>query len=247
MKIKSLKSTNKLVRGAVYEALALYNNNSKKLNHFSPYVIININGYPYRTSTSNIKNEDGSDLPEINWECEVYKDMKANSGQYLNTDDVKIGDYVTPRNNTLKSLIIGRKYKVTNVQKIKHESISKYSKEWVETKISIEGSNRLYSAFTFKKCSVSESRNINLNEVLGQPTDLEKANTTVRKIETFSDTDRDRILISVLMTAVLDRSRNNMSIMQWAVKKIGSRYSVIESDFDNLLDNTIKSIVERFD
>jgi hypothetical protein len=54
------------------------------------------------------------------------------------------------------------------------------------------------------------------------------------------------MLTKILFTASLDPNRNNMTIVEWACNKIGTNLSLTESDFEPIINKSIKSILDKW-
>jgi len=48
----------------------------------------------------------------------------------------------------------------------------------------------------------------------------------------------------MVMESATDRYRNQKSVLDWAVEKTGSKYSLKIEDFDPILELSLKSILE---
>jgi hypothetical protein len=241
--MKAICKTNnikRLVKGAIYEVHKF----STPLKG-TPRVWVDINGSICSFSMSNFKLENGENFPATDWTSDYYKQLSAEYTQTRIDNSIKKGDYVVYRRNSHKNLVINSKYKVTDVREVTHKGYG--SSTWTELEIQVEGSNRFYKRYSFRKCSVQESREISLGEVLGEETGVSKIlGKDERKIDKYDDETKERMLTKILFTASLDPNRNNMTIVQWACNKVGTNLSLIESDFEPIINKSIKSILDKW-
>lgn len=247
MKVISTSNTKRLVKGAVYEVLKL-DNLSMSGKNFRPSVIIKLNDVLSRSfSVKSFKLEDGSDLPEINWESDEWKEKTTDWSQgRIQPDNIKKGDYVVYRKNSHKNLIYGKKYKVEDINVINHKNTwGTSTHNWTEVQIKVEGSSRFYKSYSFRKCTPQEARDISLNVLFDQETGVEKVDENIRKIDKYDEVTKEKLLIKILLSSMLDSNRNNMSVTQWAINKIATQYSLKESDFTNLMNCTLETLITK--
>lgn len=247
MKVISKSNTKRLVKGAVYEVLKL--ENLKTPNNFRCSVIIKLNETLSKSfNTKSFALEDGTDLPEINWESDEWKDQTTNWRQgRITHDNIKKGDYVVYNRNSHKGLIFGKKYKVEEVNIVNHKNTwgGNTSHNWTEVQIKVEGSSRFYKSYSFRKCTPQESRDITLNVLFDEETGLEKVDKNVRKIDKYDESTKEQLLIKILLSSMLDSNRNNMSVIEWAIHKIANQYSLKESDFTGLMSYDLITIISK--
>lgn len=250
MRVICIGNTKRLVKGAIYDVMRLDNlDTSKGKSYFRPRILIKLN--ETLSGGFNIKNfklEDGSPIPEMNWESSEWqsKSIDWNHGR-IKEDNIKKGDYVIYTRNSHKSLVQGKKYKVDDINIVKHKTNwgGTSHTSWVEVEIKIEGSSRFYKTYSFRKCTPQEARDIALNVLFDEETGVEKVDKNIRKIDKYESSVKEQILIKVLLSAALDSNRNNMSIVQWAISKTAPQYSLQESDFTSLLNNPLITILNK--
>ena len=153
---------------------------------------------------------------------------------------IKSGDYVTYKVNRSKSLVHNATYKVSDVKVHKR----KYGSDIY---LKIDGQPRWLSSRAFRRVSTQESRDINLKEVFDQETGVAKVDLSIRKIDRYVGKERDKIIVTILFQSMLDVSRNNMSITEWAVNKIGKAYDISEDDIKPFLPKNIKTLIKSFE
>ena len=67
-----------------------------------------------------------------------------------------------------------------------------------------------------------------------------------RKLDQYTDDKKNFILLKLLTSSILDRARNNMDIVSWAVRK-GKQYGVVKDDFNFLLNKNVNDILLEFE
>lgn len=119
----------------------------------------------------------------------------------------------------------------------------------IDQKIKVEGYNRWISAYRFRECDAQEKRNISLSGIFNEEIDVVdlKEIYKIRKINRLEENEKYKILLSTLLSSILDISRNNLSTIEWASKKKGKAYDIKEEDFDLLLDKKLGDIIKMFD
>ena len=244
MNVISIKSTKKLNKDGVYKVAFLRNQNVQNSLYFTPTVRIYLRDNSIQTfPLSSFKPESGVSFPDITWVDSDYQQMLNEREQVKIDKNLKSGDYVVPVHDSLKTLIKGRKYKVTEVVTKDHITQSGVV-SWSEIKIKLEGSQRLYIAYNFRKCTSQEVREIGLKELFDEQSETEKVNRFKRKFDYLSDDEKKSTLVEMVMESATDRYRNQKSVLDWAVEKTGSKYSVKIEDFDPILELSLKSILE---
>lgn len=242
MKLLCIKNTKRLVKGSIYDVINLVNKNtSTGTGWFNRRATIILNENNRITlSLDNFKMEDGSHIPEINWISPEFKSEKESSVECIIDKTIKSGDHVVCLNRNSKKLIYGKKYKIESVLIKKNEQ---WGSTWSDIKIKIEGNGQWYSTYNFRKCTSQESREMSLNLLFDKESGAQKIIKGKRKIEYYDDVERERVLISILISSISDKCRNNMSIIDWAIKKTGYIYEVELEDFNGILEKRFDSIL----
>ena len=111
--------------------------------------------------------------------------------------------------------------------------------------IQIEGSTRYYKTYSFRKCTIEEVRKMSLGVFFDEKPDIQKINYSKRKIDQIEGEQKIKLLATILFTATLDRSRNNLSIIEWAAQKTGKTYKLTSEDFDPIINLTLNELLER--
>ena len=247
MKVICKTNTKKLVKGATYDVLQLTNINTSGHTYFRPYIVIKITDATSESySVNNFTTVDGKNLPETNWTSPSYLPPQS----YIDTsidETIKKGDYVCYRHNKSTTFHKGSVYLVTDVKIDKKEYITHWTgvpQKHVSTTIfiKVEGSNRWIKSYSFQKAPSDVARNIALQKILDEKTDAEKAGT-IRKIDKYTGQQKERIIFRVISESIIDPNRNNMSILDWAIKKCGSVYGITLEDLQPILNKNLNTII----
>ena len=114
----------------------------------------------------------------------------------------------------------------------------------IDIKIRLEGSERWYTSWNFRKCTNQETRDISLKSLFDEVVDIEKVNKHKRKFDYYSDEEKISMLLRFVVTSANDRFRNQMDIIDWTVEKTANRYSINKEDFDSVRNMTLEQILE---
>lgn len=243
MNVISLKSSKKLIKDAVYKVASLQNLNSRNSPHFNPIVRIYLRDNSIQTFPLYcFKPEIGDSFPSISWICPDYQQILDEREQMKIDKNLKSGDYVVPIHDGLKTLIKGRKYKVDEVITKDHIS-PRGSVSWTDIKIKLDGSQRLYVAYNFRKCTSQEMRDIGLKKLFDEVVDTEKVGRFKRKFDYLTEEEKKNTLVKVIFDSATDRYRNKMSILDWAIDKSGQNYGLKVDDFSEILNLPLQSIL----
>jgi len=245
MNVICIKPTKRLVKDATYKVARLLNLNAKGYTHYVPTVRIYLTDNSIQTFPLSSFKPEGTlpDFPNIDWICPDHKNELDLRDQMKIDKRLKSGDYVIPLYDNLKTLIMGRKYKVKEV-KFKDHTSSHGSVTWTDIKIKLEGSERWYVSWNFRKCTNQESRDLSLKELFDESTDIEKVGKFKRKFDYYTDDEKKKILTKFIITSANDRYRNKMDIIDWTISKTAERYSLSKSDFDSIKDLTLFEILD---
>jgi hypothetical protein len=244
MNVICIKPTSKLVKDGVYKAVQINNHNTQGYSFFRSTIRIYLNGNSIQTfPLQSFKPSVGDTFQQTNWVCPDYQILLNERAETKIDKNIKSGDYVIPLHDSLKTLIRGRKYKVKEVSIYEHKS-SNGSVSWVDIKLKLDGSNRFYSSWNFRKCTQQESREIGLKELFDEQSDTEKVNKFKRKFDYYTVEEKMKLLLQFTLSSANDRFRNQMDIIDWAVSKSAKQYKIIRSDFDSIKDLTLSEILD---
>ena len=241
MNVICIKSNSKLIKGATYKVVMLNNANGKGYSFFRPTVRIYLNDETVQTFPLSVFKPEGADsFPQIQWVCPDYQLRVAELQQTkITADSIKSGDYVVPLFDHLKTLIKGKKYKITDVRKIGSKSSS-----WVNIKLQLEGSSRYYAVWNFRKCTSQEAREIGLHQIFDEKTNTETVNKHARKFDYYELNEKIKILLQSISLSTNDRFRHQMDIIDWAISKTSQNYKLKREDFDIVMNLSLSEILE---
>jgi hypothetical protein len=244
MNVICLKSSKRLVKNAVYKVAYLNNQNTKGYNFFRPVVRIFLTDNSVQTfPLENFKLESGADFPNINWMDQDYQNS-LNEKELTKIDKtLRAGDYVVAKYDNLKTVVRGKKYKVKEVHFHDHKS-STGQVSWTDIKIKLDGSQRWYVDWNFRKCTPQEVREISLKELFDEKSDTEKVGRFKRKFDYLTEDEKVITLLKFVIESANDRYRNKMDIIDWTIQKTGEKYSLKDEDFDLIKNLTLTQITD---
>jgi hypothetical protein len=244
MNVICIKSSKKLVKNATYKVATLNNHNVKGFSHFTPTLKIYLTDNSIQTfPLSSFKPEGTVDFPQTNWMCPDYRTELDLKDQMKIDKRLKAGDYVVPVYDSLKTLVMGRKYKVKEVKFHEHTSSFGHT-TWTDIKRKLEGSERWYVSWNFRKCTNQESREVSLKSLFDESTDVERVGKFKRKFDYYEEEEKKSILLKFILSAANDRYRNKMDIVEWTINKTAENYSLTNSDFDLVKGLSLFEILE---
>jgi len=217
MKVISKINTKKLVKGCEYKATSYKNSG---LNRWGEGTISILSMGSY--SIKNFTDTNGDPLPQKDWSSPTVV------REILKQSDVKVGDLLVSICDT-KILNKNSIYKISEVI---------YSDKTYMGKVKVLGSTNKYRLYNFRKLDQSELVDININNIFGE--NVEYKATKERKIDIIEN--KDSILMKLLSKAIIDTNRNNLTVVEWAVK-IDNRFSTTLEDYNHLLDMKLSDII----
>lgn len=231
------KPTKKLVKGLRYEVQNLYNDGKNQRWIESKVEIKGIGRY----SVDNFTDIDGNPLPKIN----ILTPRP--SFVSLSFEDVKEGDILVCKTDSYKTLAKDGMYRVSKlIQKTtdyKNYSGSTYQR--TEKSIQFEGIKRAikFSSWKFRKLTAEESRELQLSSLLNGEKPNIITSASIRKIDLT--VNKELLLLQILSKSILDESRHHLSVLEWAIQKVGSNYSIRKEDFSTLLEMPLKEVLDK--
>jgi hypothetical protein len=244
MKVIAKKNTTKLVKGSEYEVLKLTNGPANR--YYSIYV--KIGKVRYFTTPNNFTMLDGSNLPKKDWVSAEYTNQ-THEERNTSISDVRLlkkGDIVVCKYPT-KYFEKDKFYKISDISYIEKQ-VKNYRgglSTQVEQKIKIEGYNRWINRYRFRTCTAQEKREISLGGIFGDTPPIDTEYTTKRKIDRFDDVSKKKAILSCLMESILDETRHELSIVDWAVEKRGKKYDITIKDINPLLNKKLGDIIKE--
>ena len=244
MNVICVRPTKRLVKNATYKVASFQNQNTKGYSYFRSTIKIYLTDDSIQTfPLDSFKPTVGDNFQQINYISPEYRLFLDEKDQMKIDKDLKSGDYVVPTHDGLKTLVKGRKYRVKDVRVIDHKT-SLGAVSWSDIKIRLEGSERWYTSWNFRKCTNQETRDISLKALFDEVVDIEKVNKHKRKFDYYSNEEKISMLLRFVVTSANDRFRNQMDIIDWTVEKTANRYSINKEDFDSVRNMTLEQILE---
>lgn len=232
------KPTKKLVKGLRYEVHNLYNDGRNQRWLESKVEIKGLGRY----SVENFTDVDGKPLPKIN----IIRPREVL--RTLEFSDLKEGDILVCTSETYKTLVKGAMYRIEKltdkVTTHKNYAGNTYNSSYKTVKfVGIKRALK-FSSWRFRKLSASENREISLNTLLtGERAKI--LTSRVRKIDFV--TNKNLELMNIISKSLLDGSRHQLSIVDWAIQKTGTNFDVNSDDFKPLLSMTLADILQSIE
>lgn len=243
MKVICIKNTSVLVKGSVYEVVRLMNSGNRSR---SGTICVKLpNGRNLLSRVQLFTNMDGTLLDQKDWEAERPEILYIKDVRLL-----KKGDVVVCNSDNTKTFEYGKMYKIEDVL-YKESSVtyqwSSTPRTVVDQKLKIQGySNRWLSPRGFRHCSQQEKRSLSLDNLFEDKIPV-ITEFKGRKIDKLSKSGKNKIILSVLMSSMLDPNKNNLSTIDWALKKKGKFYDLTEMDISPFLNKKLSEIIKIFD
>jgi len=227
------KSTKKLVKGAKYNVIGLWNDGSSAYNGM--VAISNFGTY----TVDNFTTIDGKPLPKILIKPPLtYKEFKFS--------DLKKGDILVCVNNNYRTLIKDGKYVIDELTEVTSTYLGwngAACSRSVKT-IKFEGIKRHYTfnEWAFRKLTTLETREMSLCSVLNNE-ELDVIKTD--KINKFDFIDnKDLELIKILSKSILDPNRHELSIIDWACQMSSNGIGITPDNYNMLMNMTLQEILD---
>ena len=233
MKVRSLKSNRKLIKGHIYDT-EYFNNDPNNTNTNSRWflgrIAIKDRG---NFRCDDFTTTDGQPLPK------VYFDERVNS-ESTKVSDLKKGDIVVCKlEGRYKYLIQGGKYRIEDVRILSTST-------WGSSgDIKLEGYKRWlsWSPWCFRKLSLQESRDLALSQIFDQ-----EQNFSVEFKRKFEQSKtKEKILIETLAKSILDKYRHELDIIDWGIEKNGKTFDMTREDFNGLMDKPLREVLDIYE
>jgi hypothetical protein len=232
MRVICKTNTRKLVKGATYEVVRLWNTSSTSRPRIS---IKGIGTF----ITKNFTQIDGTPLPQIDW-VDKSIEQRPDNPYIKDPENLKKGDVLVCKWDS-KYLCSGKKYRISEVR----VTDRKYtSSSYKETKIKIEGFNTWLNPYRFRYPNTEESRDLSLNEIFDNPEKL-SIDKSIRKIDTMDESKRKKVILSCIFQSMLDPYRNNLTTLEWTVQKSGRKWDIKDTDIEPYLNLKLSDIIEQ--
>jgi hypothetical protein len=225
MRVISLKSNKKLVKGKEY--IADYFNNTNTGNIWTRN-IINIRGFG-RYLCKNFTDIDGKELTNILY----INPNKSIYNENIDRKPPKKNDIIVCVADSYKYIIKDGKYRVVETRRENRD-------------IKLEGHNRWikWNSYTFRKLSVQETRELALSQIFDKP-----ENFSVDFIRKFDqEKNKIKILLEAISKSIIDPYRvlNELSVIDWCIHKEQYQKLSIE-DFESILDKPLSEILKLYE
>jgi len=229
MRVISLKSNSKILKGVVYEADSF--NNTGTGNRWDKFRI-RIK-YPSGGSGTylckNFTDVSGNPLPVIN-----YINPNRNQEQTFDISTLKVNDIIICNSDRYKYLVKGGKYRISEIID---------SNTW-GAQIKLEGYNRQlrFTRWAFRKLSLQETREIALSQIFNQP-----ENFSVEFVRKFDkETNKTKILVQSLAKSILDPYRHQYDVLDWTIEK--TKYQDFKKeDFDQIMNLSLSEVLKLYE
>lgn len=243
MNVICKKPNKSTVKGATYRVLLLRNKPDPSDRFFRPRIVIEISSGVHASYTpKSFTLNDGKPIPEINYQATDFQTTNWNDG--LIDVNIKKGDYVTYRFGSSKLM---ERDKIYRLEDVLIRQIVNGNYKYTDIKLKIEGNPRWISSHSFRKLSDQQTRDINLSKLFDQDVPVSKIDKTVRKFDRIPKEEQMRILVSTLVNSMLDNTRNNMSVIEWASEKFGKLYGIKTEDYEPVLKVSLKTLMKKFE
>lgn len=235
MNIICKKETSKLIKGSTYEVEILYNNGKNNAWQEGRVRVKGVSGF---FKVSNFTSVDGTPVKNVNVGEPVQR-------EYLKFENLKVGDILVCITDNYKTLIKNGYYKIEKLDSVdKPSRWANSTYVYKEEKLKLTGVKRTlkFNSWCFRKLSVQELREANLNELLNNEPLKVMSEPIKRKIDHLEN--KEEALIEALCLSILDKNRHKLSIVDWTCEKIGTKLGVNRKDFTELLEMSLKDILE---
>lgn len=226
------KSTGKLIGGYRYEVVSLKNSGTNRWGE-GTVTLKDIGTF----NVSHFTDTNGNPVDKR----DILKERKE-----FKFEDIKKGDILVCERNQYKGLVPGNMYKIVDLK-----TTTKTEKDWqgkdrvrVTKFIKLEGHRFIqFNSYAFRMLNSNEIREISLSKVLDNEVFDYSVDTSVRMIDTVKEKDLE--LMKILSRAIIDSKRHHLGVVDWACSKINHRMDINPKDFDNLLNMSLKDILEK--
>ena len=235
MNIICKKPTSKLIKSATYEVELLYNNGTNTSWKEGRVRVKDVSGF---YSVNNFTDMNGSPVQKVNVGSPVAQEI-------LKFEDLKVGDILVCKSDNYKTLIRNGYYKIEKLDSVdKPVRYGTNSYVHKEQKVKLQGVKRTlkFNSWCFRKMSVQELREANLNELLNNQPLKVISEPIKRKFDHLEN--KEEALVEALCLSILDKNRHKLSIVDWTCEKIGSKLGLNQEDFSELLEMSLKDILK---
>ena len=229
------RPTKRLIKGVRYEVDSIWNDGTSQRWLEGKLFIKDIG----RFSVSNFVDDNGNAVPNV----KITKPIVTT--QRLRFDELKEGDILICTSDNYKTFLNGGMYRIERLYSVTKQRISynKTTYSYNEEHVKFEGVQRKikFNSWAFRGLNTEESRELSLNTLLnGEEAPVIKSN--IKKIDLMKN--KSTVLMEVISKSIIDPNRHHLSIPEWGCEKIATKLSLVKSDFDYLMDMSLRDILE---
>ena len=229
------RPTKRLIKGVRYEVDSIWNDGTSQ-GWIEGRLLIKDIG---RFSVSNFVDENGNPVAKV----KIIKPIE--NTQRLRFDELKEGDILVCKSDNYKTFLNGGMYRIEKLYVVTKQRIGydKTTYTYTEQYVKFEGIKRKikFNSWAFRALNTEESRELNLNTLLNDE-DAPVIKSNVKKIDLIGN--KSTVLMEVLSKSIIDPNRHHLSITEWGCEKIATKLSLVKSDFDYLMDMSLRDILE---
>ena len=229
MRVISLKSNTKLLKGVAYEADS-FNNTATGSRWGQHRIRIQFPSGGYGSYLcKNFTDTSGKPLPQIN-----YVSTNHTPVERFDVTTLKANDIVVCNSDKYKYLLKGGKYRVLEVAD---------ANTWT-AQIRLEGYSRFirFNSWSFRKLSLQETREIALSQIFNQPENFSV--DFIRKFE--KENNKTKILLQALSKSILDPYRHEYGVLDWTIEKTKNQ-DLKKDDFNEIMNMTLSEVLKLYE
>jgi hypothetical protein len=222
----------RLIKGNSYEVECLLNDGTNRAWLEGKVKVKDISGF---FSVKSFTDTNGNEIPKLNIGSILQTPIES-----LKFEDLKVGDILICKTDKYKTLLNGGYYKIEKLETIQRTAYYK------EKKVKLSGVNRVlkFCSWSFRKMTTQELRDANLDQLLhNKPVPVIDKPIT-RKFDHVDN--KNKALLEILSKSILDPNRHKLDVIDWACVKSDSKLGVKKEDFSEILNLTLKEILECF-
>ena len=227
------KETKKLVKGLKYEATEVYGGLTRffiRIKDIGTYTI------------NNFSDVNGNPIPKV-----LFRNVSVVQNRFLKFEDLKEGDVLVCKNDRYKHFIKDKMYRISELKTTSSDVVGYAGKVYksIRNFILFEGNNRFlkFNSWSFRKLDNSESRDISLRSLLDNEEASYAVDKSLRRLDLVEN--KYLTLLEVLSRSILDSNRHHLDIIDWACIKSSGNTGVKKSDYDELLNMSLREILDK--
>lgn len=228
MRVISLKSNTRLLKGVAYEAESFNNTITNRWGQHRIRIQFPFGGHGSYLC-KNFTDTTGNPLPEIN-----YVSPNQIPVERFDVTTLKANDIIVCNSDKYKYLLKGGKYRILELLD---------ANTWT-AQIRLEGYSRLikFNNWSFRKLSLQETREIALTGIFNQPENFSV--DFVRKFE--KENNKTKILLQAISRSILDPYRHEYGILDWTIEKTKNQ-DLKKEDFSEIMNMTLVEVLKLYE